>query len=131
MRRVMSRRTLLGAAAVAAVALAPVRAPSHAVLVRSSPARRAVLGQPPRRVELVFSERLEATYSSLSVWNAEGGQVDARDVLVSSADPRVLSVGLPELPPGVYTVKFRVLSVDGHVVESSFPFNIAARGTRR
>jgi methionine-rich copper-binding protein CopC len=131
MRRVLSRRALLGAAALAAVAIAPAPAPSHAVLVRSSPARRAVLGQPPRRVELVFNERLEAAYSSLSVWSADGVRVDGRDVLVNAADPRVLSVGLPEVSPGTYTVRFRVLSVDGHVVESSFPFSVAPRGTGR
>jgi copper resistance protein C len=130
MRRVVSRRALLGAA-LAAVALAPAPAPSHAVLVRSSPARRTVLGQPPRRVELVFNERLEAAYSSVSVWNADGVRVDGRDVVVSSADPRVLTVGLPDLSPGTYTVTFRVLSVDGHVVEASFPFSIAAPAMRR
>ena len=26
--------------------------------------------------------------------------------------------------PGIYTVKFRALSVDGHVVESQFPFTV-------
>jgi len=31
-------------------------------------------------------------------------------------------------PAGTYTVRFRVLSVDGHVVESDFPFTIGARG---
>jgi methionine-rich copper-binding protein CopC len=131
MRPVVSRRALLAAGALAAVALAPAAAPSHAVLVRSSPPRRAALGQPPRRVELVFNERLEAAYSSLSVWSADGVRVDGRDVLVNAADPRILSVGLPELSPGTYTVRFRVLSVDGHVVESTFPFSVAPRGTGR
>jgi hypothetical protein len=31
---------------------------------------------------------------------------------------RSLSVGIPPLAPGTYTVRYRVLSVDGHVVES-------------
>jgi copper resistance protein C len=67
----------------------------------------------------------------VSVWNADGVRVDGRDVVVSSADPRVLTVGLPDLSPGTYTVTFRVLSVDGHVVEGSFPFSIAAPAMRR
>jgi copper resistance protein C len=125
MRRVISRRAVLRAVALAGAAvLAPRRARAHAVLVRSSPARRATLGQPPRRVELTFNERLEPAYSSVSVWSARGDQVDARDVMVGPPDPRQLSVGLPELAPGTYTVRFRVLSVDGHVVESSFPFTV-------
>lgn len=129
MWRMLPRRAVLGAAALAGVtALAPVRGASHALLVRSSPARRATLGQPPRRVELTFNERLEAAYSSLSVWSEDGIRVDTGDVVVGSPDPRQLSVGLAELAPGTYTVRFRVLSVDGHIVESSFPFTIRPPG---
>ena len=32
----------------------------------------------------------------------------------------------PNLDPGRYTVRFRVLSVDGHVVESSYTFTVKA-----
>jgi methionine-rich copper-binding protein CopC len=39
-------------------------------------------------------------------------------------DPKLLSVGLPALAPGTYTVKYRVLSVDGHVVASQFSFTL-------
>jgi methionine-rich copper-binding protein CopC len=50
--------------------------------------------------------------------------VDADDAQVSADDPKQLSVALKQLIAGRYTVKFRVLSVDGHVVEQSFPFTI-------
>jgi hypothetical protein len=36
-------------------------------------------------------------------------------------------VSLPPLVPGRYTVNFRVLSVDGHVVESKLTFTVKAR----
>jgi methionine-rich copper-binding protein CopC len=35
-----------------------------------------------------------------------------------------MSVGVPPLPAGPYTVKYRVLSVDGHVVEAQFNFTV-------
>lgn len=105
-------------------ALAPATGWGHASLVRSSPARRAVLSAPPARVQLWFSEQLEAPFSRLSVWDARGTQVDLRDIRVDSDDRGRLSVGLPDLPAGTYTVRFRVLSVDGHVVESQFAFTI-------
>jgi methionine-rich copper-binding protein CopC len=35
-----------------------------------------------------------------------------------------LSIGVPALPAGVYTVKYRVLSVDGHIVEAEFAFTV-------
>jgi copper resistance protein C len=100
---------------------------THAYLVKSSPARRAVLSSSPVRVVLWFNERLEAQFSQLSVWNNEGGQVDGGDTQVGPDDPKKISVGIPTLPAGTYTVKFRVLSVDGHVVEAEFPFTVRSR----
>jgi methionine-rich copper-binding protein CopC len=112
---------------IALLLLLPVIAWSHAVLVKSAPARRAVLSQPPARIQLWFNERLEAQFSQLTVWDGEGHQVDAQDVQVGTDDAKRLSVGLVDLAPGMYTVKFRVLSVDGHVVEGEFPFTIRGR----
>jgi methionine-rich copper-binding protein CopC len=107
-----------------ALALLPTVALAHASLVKSAPARRAVLNHPPARVELWFNERLEPAYSSLSVTDASGARVDRGDVTIDPEDPRRLRVSLPALGPGRYTVRFRVLSVDGHVVESAFPFSV-------
>jgi methionine-rich copper-binding protein CopC len=100
---------------------------SHAYLVKSSPARRAVLSGVPARVGLWFNERLEAQFSQATVWNTQGHQVDGGDVQVDPADAKQLSVGIPTLPPGTYTVKYRVLSVDGHVVESEFSFTVRSQ----
>jgi methionine-rich copper-binding protein CopC len=97
---------------------------AHAVLVRSTPPHRAVLGQVPERVDLWFNERLEAAYSTVSVWNEAGVQVDTRDVTVGPDDPRRLSVTMSGREPGLYTVKYRVLSVDGHIVDSRFSFTV-------
>lgn len=109
---------------LALLTLAPDIGWSHAYLVKSVPARRAALSHSPARVQLWFNERLEASFSYLSVWNHEGVQVDLGDVEVGPKDPRRLSVGVPALSPGAYTVKYRVLSVDGHVVEDQFPFTL-------
>jgi hypothetical protein len=112
------------AAALLASALAVPPALAHAVLIRSSPPHRAVLGQAPERVDLWFNERLEAAYSTASVWSEAGAQVDARDVAVAPDDPRRLSVSLATRAPGHYTVKYRVLSVDGHIVDSLIIFTV-------
>lgn len=106
---------------------APTPAGAHAVLVAASPARRATLPEPPPHVELTFSERLEAAYARLSVENARGTRVDRGDATLAPGDGHRLRVSLPPLEPGTYTVRFRVLSVDGHVVESSFVFTVRDR----
>jgi copper resistance protein C len=120
-------RRLVPAGLAAALALWPAVALAHAVLVKSVPAQRATLAEPPPRIELWFNERLEPAYSKASVTNEAGTQVDLRDVAVSTEDPRRLSLSLPPLKPGRYTVNFRVLSVDGHVVESRLSFTVKGR----
>jgi copper resistance protein C len=125
----MNRRTLVKVVVslvlpLLGVTSRPDPVESHAVLVKSFPAARAVLSRPPGRVQLWFSERLEPAFSSASIWSASGKQVDKRDASVSSDDPKELAVSLGALDPGTYTVRFRILSVDGHVVEASFPFTI-------
>jgi copper resistance protein C len=122
------RRRLLPGLAMAAAAVAwPAVSMPHAALIRASPAVRASLAHAPTRAELTFSERVEPAYSRMSVWDAAGRQVEHPTVAVRPDDPRVLSVALPPLTPGTYTVRYRVLSVDGHVVEGAFPFVVRER----
>ncbi len=102
---------MLGAALVVAL---PAAGGAHAFLVKSSPAR----------VELWFNERIEPAYSGLTVVSAAGERVDHGDVTIGPDDPRQLSVTLSALEPGRYVVRFRVVSVDSHVVESSFEFSV-------
>jgi methionine-rich copper-binding protein CopC len=123
----MTRPLWCGLTLLVLLLVVPTRGWTHAYLVKSSPARRAVLSSSPARVVLWFNERLEAQFSQLSVWNNEGSQVDGSDVQVGPDDPKKISVGLPTLPAGTYTVKFRVLSVDGHIVEAEYPFTVRSR----
>jgi len=97
---------------------------AHAYLVKSVPAGRATLFTSPAKIQLWFNERLEPRYSSASVLDSDGKRVDLDNAQVSSDDPKQLAIGVKQLQGGKYTVKFRVLSVDGHVVEQSFPFTI-------
>ena len=121
---------LPGLAAMASAVILLLSMPSsglaHAYLVRSSPAARAVITAAPERVQLWFNERLEPAYAVISVWNADRQRIDAGDGRVDPAEPSRLSVGVPPLPVGAYTVRYRVVSVDGHVVEAEFTFTVRA-----
>ncbi|HWC05340.1 MAG TPA: copper resistance protein CopC [Methylomirabilota bacterium] len=117
------RRRRLGVLALGLVLLATPAWP-HASLVRSSPARRATFTTAPDRVQLWFNEAIEPRFSRVSVLDAAGRPVDLGDARVEPDDPKRLAVGLKPLGPGAYRVRFRVLSVDGHVVESEFPFTV-------
>jgi methionine-rich copper-binding protein CopC len=101
-------------------------APPHSLLVGSEPGRDATVTRAPERVKLWFGERIEPTSAKLSFWSEAGKQVDAGDAAAAPDDPALLSVSTPPLGPRRYTVRFRVLSVDGHVVEPSFAFTVKA-----
>jgi methionine-rich copper-binding protein CopC len=120
----VTRGGLAVVAALLASALAGPAADSHAVLVRSSPAHRAVLTQAPERVDLWFNERLEPAYSTVSVWTEAGAQAVGKDAAVAPDDARRLTVSLATRAAGRYTIKYRVLSVDGHVVDSRITFTV-------
>jgi len=97
---------------------------AHASLVKAEPARRAVLSISPKQIRLWFNEEIEADYASLTVLNESKQTVTDNKPLVHPDDPKSIYLELPELVPGKYTVKFRVLSVDGHVVDADYMFGI-------
>ena len=104
--------------------LAPSAASAHAYLVKSVPAQRAVLFRAPAKIQLWFNERLEPRYSSFTVSDAEGKTVDIGKAEVNGDDPKQLSASVKTLPAGRYLIKYRVLSVDGHVVQDQLPFTV-------
>jgi len=120
----MIHRRVAMAALSVGLLLVPGPMLAHSLLVRSQPERRATVTRPPEEVRLWFSERIEPAYARVSVWDAGGKQVDAGDAAVDQADATTLAVRTPGLRAGRYTVRYRVLSVDGHIVESSFDFTV-------
>ena len=100
---------------------------AHAMLVKAEPPRRAQLTQTPTQVRLWFNEEIEKDYASLTVLDA--AKVPVTDIRphIAEDDRRAIVLPLSQLAPGKYTVKFRVLSVDGHVVDSSYDFTVKSK----
>ena len=136
--RALTRPRVLTTLMLAALGLAVWCTPAqaHARLLQESPAFGASLEESPEQVRLRFSEPVDAEFDPLRVFDAEGDRVDEDDARVDPDDARVLVVGLEDLPRGSYRVEWRVTSVDGHVVEDEYAFNVvpnaseAAGGSR-
>lgn len=104
---------------------APVLAWSHAGLVKSEPGRRAVLTAPPQQVRLCFNEKVEAQFSAVSMTGTDGAAVTMAAPATDAADPNCLVTPITAtLASGRYTVKYKVLSVDGHIVDYGFEFTL-------
>ena len=97
---------------------------AHAMLVKAEPAKRASLTTPPSQVRLWFNEEIEPAFAALSVLDANKKGITEDKAVVDAEDPKSILLKLPQMQPGRYTVKFRVLSVDGHVVDSEYEFTI-------
>ena len=117
-------RVVVVAAVAMAMGLHVIPALAHSMLVKAEPPRRSVLTKAPAQVQLWFNEELEGDYASLVVLDAEKHPVTEIKPQLAPDDQKSIILPLPELTPGKYSVKFRVLSVDGHVVESSFDFTV-------
>ncbi|MDH5740693.1 MAG: copper resistance protein CopC [Nitrospira sp.] len=109
---------------VVAFGLPVASAFAHSQLVKAEPPRRAALTKSPTQVRLWFNENIEGDYASLEVLDAKKRPISDKQPTLAPDDPKSIILSLPELAPGKYSVKFRVLSVDGHVVESSYDFSI-------
>src|SRR5258708_20175968 len=100
---------------------------AHALLLRSNPAANAVLAQAPAQIELFFSESVDPSLSTISVYDSSGRAVDLGDVRVDPSNPTRMTVSVGSLSDGVYTVAWRAISAtDGHLTTGSFPFAIAS-----
>src|SRR6266852_9986090 len=105
----------------------PAASEAHAILLRSDPAKDAVLPVAPSQVRMWFSEALNPAFSTAVVVNGANKRVDIGNALVSPSDPTEMDVTLkPNLPPAVYVVIYRTDSnVDGHILTGSFLFSVA------
>lgn len=97
---------------------------AHAELVKSEPASRATLTTSPEQIKLWFNEEIEVDYASLSLTDKSGKVLTDAKPMGLPDDAKSIYLELPELEKGRYTVNYRVLSVDGHVMESEYKFTV-------
>lgn len=117
---------LLGGATAPALVLAPA-ASAHAVLLSVDPEDGAELETSPEQVVLTFNEEVNQNFASVAVTSEEDRTNRAVGEPVVEG-PNV-TVQIEDLPPGAYTVGYRVTSADGHVVGGSSVFTVAGDGS--
>ena len=119
MRTVVRAFAILGALAAASHAIA------HAFLDHATPRVGSTVHGPPPAVKLWFTQELEPAFSTVRVLDKSGKPVDRGDARVDKSDRTLLEVAVPPLAPGTYRVQWRVVSVDTHVTEGDFTFDVA------
>lgn len=101
--------------------IASAAAEAHAFLDHAEPLVGSTVATAPREISLTYTQNLEPAFSSVEVTDASGKRVDLGKPSFSGP---VMRVGLKPLPPGTYSVRWHVLSVDTHKTEGRFTFHV-------
>jgi methionine-rich copper-binding protein CopC len=126
----MRARALILAAglltALGATASDAADAALHFALNRSAPAADATV-PPPSEVRLWFSQVAQPGSVGIRLVSPAGGAVETGEPTPNEDDGRVYHVTVASpLAAGTYTVSWRGIGDDGHVVRGDFRFTVSA-----
>ena len=100
-------------------------ASAHAFLDRADPKVGSRIHASPAEVRVWFTQKLIVMFCNLQVFDETGKEVDKHDKKLDGSDPALLIVSVPPLKPGKYKVVWRATSVDTHVTNGDFTFEVA------
>jgi copper transport protein len=115
-------RRLLVVGVALALALYPLSAAAHALLLVTDPAADAVLQRPPLAITLTFSEPVTPAGNGIKVFSPSGRQVAAP---ARSTGP-ALSALVTSGESGTYIVTWQVLATDTHPSRGGFRFTVGS-----
>ena len=98
---------------------------AHVTIVSAFPEQFANVNPIPTEVWIEFSGELQTldgeAVNSLEVVDSTGIAVNFEDPIISGG--RITTKISGQSAPGVFTVKYRVVGDDGHVIEGDYTFN--------
>jgi len=100
---------------------------AHAILVKAQPEKESTITDVPEEVLLIFNDSVGQEFLALAVIDPSGKRVDNHDAKLDFTDHSHLRASVSKLDPGRYTVRYRVLSADGHVVSGKYFFDVKAK----
>jgi methionine-rich copper-binding protein CopC len=108
---------------VAAALLTTGTAQAHSDLDASTPKANSRVETSPTSVSLTFNEDIRAKGNGVVVTNAAGDRFDTGAIVIDGSNAKQSIKKLTA--PGRYTVRYRIVSADGHVVSSKYSFTFA------
>lgn len=102
---------------------------AHNTLISSNPADKASVDEAPEAVTLTFNDTVQPGPGNQIVVSGPGGTTWTEADAEVEVDGTKASVELPPLgPAGKYTIGYRILSADGHVVQDQLSFTLTKPG---
>lgn len=97
---------------------------AHAHLKSADPADKTIVSTSPTSLTLDFTEGLNLAFSGAELTDASGATVQQGTATLSNEDETLTIPLQSTLKPGDYTVKWHVLSTDGHKTDGSYSFTV-------
>ena len=122
----MTRSISAGSKALLAVLFlglvsASLPAAAHAILMDSVPAVNATAKGPDIAIDLRFNSRIDHKRSRLTLTLPDQSQ-QVLPIDIDGPDDRLDTKA--SLSPGVYTLRWQVLAIDGHITRGDVPFTV-------
>jgi copper transport protein len=125
--RFLLAAVLGGLCAVSAVVFDPHSALAHNSLSSSEPASGAVLSDAPTQIRWIFATDVPLDTMSVTLIDHLMVRTELMGSHHSTASEREVITPLPQLEDGLVSVRWRLVSPDGHVISGRVDFTVAAR----
>ncbi|MGN4446150.1 copper resistance CopC/CopD family protein [Bacillus cereus group sp. MYBK79-1] len=96
---------------------------AHTSVVGTTPKEGEVLTVQPEQIILEFSEPVTENVVNIELLDSSARRVQVSKVEILDS-PTKIKVKIPNLNNGTYTVRWSMISADGHLSEGGYPFSI-------
>ncbi|VWD37447.1 copper resistance protein CopC [Burkholderia lata] len=97
---------------------------AHAFPTHQMPSAGETVTGSPKTVAIDFDDGLEPAFSSIAVTDAQGHAVTNGKAEVDASNRKHMSVALSPLTPGVYSVAWVAVALDGHRTQGHYAFTV-------
>ena len=96
---------------------------AHAVVIESSPKDKEILPRAPKEVMFRFNSKIEKSLARISLTSNTGRTIPLPR-LTAAGPPDRLVIPLPNIGPGDYLLRYKILSTDGHTTSGMLRFSV-------
>src|SRR5699024_264490 len=97
---------------------------AHSSLLEMGPSLDVVVEEPLSTLDLRFNEPIDSDLSMVTIYEWIAKRVFAGNRDGDGERAPLLTFSLPDLKEGTYTVKWNIVSADGHPVDGSYAFSV-------
>jgi copper resistance protein C len=117
-------RAFIVVMSILAASLGTSVAEAHAFLDHATPAVGSTVQTAPNELTLLFTQNLEAAFSTVQVSGPDGTRIDEGKPQISG---NTMVIAIKAGGPGTYHVQWHAVSVDTHTTQGAYTFTVGGK----